>query len=111
MVWIIVGVIVDLSILAERESVEPGDQRLFEICPGNRADSHSDFSHVSATITIQDDHIGFNIRLLVCYLDRLPEQESCGGNLCPCPVMIDDGVSDTMNSEHGQTGDVNHHRA
>ena len=111
MVWAIACVIVDLPVLAGRESVEPEDQRLFEICPGNRADSHSDFSPVSATITIQGDHIGFDIRLLVCHLDRLPEQEGCGGDLCPCPVIIDDGVSDVVNSEHGHTGDVNHHRA
>ena len=65
---------------------------------------------MSAMIVIQDDRIGFDIRLLVHHLDWLPEQESCRGDLCPYPVLIDDGISDIMNSEQGQTGDVNHHR-
>ena len=111
MVWAIVGAIVDLPVLAGPESVEPEDQSLFEIGSGYRSDFHSNFSPMSATITIQDNHMGFDICLFVRHLDRLPEQEGCGGDLCPCLVIIDDGISDIMNSEHGQTGDVNHHRA
>ena len=41
MVWAIVGIIVDLPVLAERESIEPEDQRLFNIYPDNWANSHS----------------------------------------------------------------------
>ena len=109
MVQAIVGAIADLPVLAGPKSVEPEDQRLsksVQVTPH----SHSEFSLVSAMIVIQDDRIGFDIRLLVHHLDWLPEQEGCRGNLCPYPVSIDDGISDIMNSEQGQTGDVNHHR-
>ena len=47
-----------------------------------------------AMIVIQDDHIGFDIYLLVHHLDRLPEQEGCRGDLCPYPVLIDGGILD-----------------
>ena len=98
MVQAIVGAIIDLPVLAGPKSVEPEHQRLFETCSGNPPHSHSEFSPVSAMIVIRDDRIGFDICLLVLHLDRLSEQEGRGGDLCPYPVLIDDGISEIMNS-------------